>query len=286
MKRYSPLLVILLLLALTLPLLGGGCAAETTTSKLKIVTTTSLIAQIVEQVGGDMLEVVNIIPPGQCPGHFDVTPNDIRKLADAELFLLHGWQGEMFSGELIASAGNADLTALQVDVSVGENTNWMTPAVQSAAVDEITEILCQADGANRAAYEAAAASYKNAVTTEEAVARALLDELDPATVNVLCSDQLYGFVNWMGFNIISVYGRPDSLTPQVVRDLVDTGRENEVTLIIDNMQSGADAGAGLAEELGCARVILSNFPGGYDEAGTWAETIEYDCNLVREALNG
>ena len=67
----------------------------------------------------------------------------------------------------------------------------------------------------------------------------------------MCADQLPGFVGWAGLNIVAMYGRPDSLTPQVVKELVDKGRGARVTLIIDNMQSGKDAGAGIAEELGC-----------------------------------
>jgi zinc transport system substrate-binding protein len=284
MKRYHPLLIAMLVLALTLPLLGGGCATEST-SKLKVVTSTSLIAQVVEQVGGDKVDVVNIIPPAQCPGHFDVTPGDIRKLADAELFLLHGWNGEMFSDELIASAGNTELASYQVDAAVGDNDNWMTPPVQAAAVDSVVEILCQADEANCAYYEDAAQDYKDAISAEDTALQARLAAIDTASVNVLCSNKLEGLVKWAGFNIVAMYGRPDSLTPQVVRELVDEGRDGGVTLIIDNMQSGADAGAGLAEELGCARVTLSNFPGGYDNTETWAETIEYNVDLIEDALN-
>ena len=78
--------------------------------------------------------------------------------------------------------------------------------------------------------------------------------------------------------------RPDSLTPQVVKELVDKGREGKITLIIDNMQSGKDAGAGIAEELGCARVIISNFPGCYDNTETWEKAIDYNVELLLEAI--
>ena len=100
----------------------------------------------------------------------------------------------------------------------------------------------------------------------------------------MCADMLYGFIQWTGLNIVKSYGRPDSLTPQIVQGLVDTGREENVTLIIDNLQSGQDAGAGLAEELGCARIILTNFPGGFDNTETWEKAIDYDIELILEAI--
>ena len=115
MKKSRVLFTSLLVLSLVVSLMLASCSSAGT-AKLKVVTSTSLIAQIVERVGGDMVDVVNIIPPAQCPGHFDVKPGDIQKLADADLFILHGWQGEKFSQELIDSANNPDLTVVSIDI--------------------------------------------------------------------------------------------------------------------------------------------------------------------------
>ena len=108
MKKFGVLVTAFLVLSLVVGVLLGGCSTESS-SKIKVVTSASLIAQIVERVGGDKVSVVNIIPPAQCPGHFDVKPGDIQKLADAKLFIIHNWQGEKFSDDLIASANNKNL---------------------------------------------------------------------------------------------------------------------------------------------------------------------------------
>ena len=279
MRRYFCLVTAVLVLGLVFASLLGGCSPEDT-SKLKVVTSTSLIASIVERLGGDKVDVVNVIPPAQCPGHFDVKPSDIQKLADADLFLLHGWQGEMFSQELITSANNPDLTVIKIDIQ----GNWMTPPVQIEAIDKITAGLSQVDAGNGSAYQESAAEIKGMVEAKEAEVEERLAEVNLSSINVMCADQLPGFVQWAGFNIVAAYGRPDSLTPQAVKELVDKGREGKVTLIIDNMQSGKDAGAGIAEELGSARVILSNFPGGYENTETWEKAIDYNVELLLEVI--
>ena len=254
------------------------------------------MAQIVERVGGDRIDVTNIIPPAQCPGHFDVKPGDIQKLADADLFLLHGWRGEKFSEELIASANNPDLTVVKIAVKGKLMTPppqleatqtltsdyWMTPPVQLEATEMIAAALSQVDTKNSSDYQRLAAEYKEKIVAKEAEIKARLARINPANVNVMCAEMLVGFVQWAGFNIVATYGRPDSLTPQVVKELVDKGREGKVTLIIDNMQSGKDAGAGIAEELGSARVILSNFPGGFENTETWEKAIDYNVELLLE----
>ncbi len=269
----------MLVLGIVAGLALGGCAAAGT-AKLKVVTSTSLLSSTVGRVGEDMVDVVNIIPPAQCPGHFDVKPGDIQKLADADLFLFHGWQGEMFSQELIASADNPDLTVVKIEIQ----GNWMTPPVQIQAIDEISAMLSQIDAKNSAAYQQSAAELKDRIEAKSTEIKAELAKEDLSSINVMCADQLIGFVQWTGLNVVATYGRPDSLTPQVVKDLVDAGREAEVTLIIDNLQSGKDAGAGIAEELGCQRIILSNFPGGFDNTETWEKAIDRNIELILEAI--
>jgi zinc transport system substrate-binding protein len=278
-RKYYRWLSVILVLSMVAGLILSGCAEERT-EKLQVVTSTSLLAQIVERLGGDKVDVINIIPPAQCPGHFDVKPGDIQMLAEADVFLMHGWQGEKFSEDLIASANNPDLSVFTVDVP----GNWMTPQVQTQAVDIIAGIISQADAGNSAEFQKKADDFKASVN---AVGVEMADKLAGAGasgINVMCAEQQAGFVQWAGFNIVATFGRPDSLTPQVVKELVDTGKEGKVTLILDNMQSGQDAGKGIAEELGCARVILSNFPGGYDNTETWEKTIEYNVALLLAAI--
>ena len=279
MKKFNILFIATLVLSLITISIQGGCAPEET-SQLKVVTSTSLLAQIVERVGGEMVDVVNIIPPAQCPGHFDVKPGDIQKLADADLFLMHGWQGEKFSQELIASADNPGLIVVRIDVK----GNWMTPSVQLEAADKITAALSQVDSKNSAAYQESATEYKAKVEAKGTEIAAKLTKENLASINVLCAEELLGFVKWTGLNVVATYGRPDSLTPQVVKELVDKGKEENVTLIIDNLQSGQDAGAGIAEELGCTRIILSNFPGGFDNAETWEKAIDENVKRILEAI--
>ncbi len=283
MKNFRILADTILTLILVAAILSG-CSAAEPANKLKVVTTTSLLAQIVERVGGDIVDVVNIIPPAQCPGHFDVKPGDIQKLTDAKLFLRHGWQGEMFSDELVASANNPDLTTVVVDAEVDGNNNWLVPAVQQAAVDKVVAALSQVDGKNKVAYKRLASLYKKVITDEWSIQEKRLENANLQNVNVMCNEQLTGFVQWLGLNIVATYGRPESLTIEVVKGLVDTGREVGVTLIIDNLQSGADAAAGLAEELDCKRIVFTNFPGGYDNTETWEKAIEYDIALVLEVI--
>ena len=293
MKKSKILVIGILVLSLVISSLSGGCAPADT-SKLKVITSTSLLASIVERVGGDRVDVVNILPPAQCPGHFDVKPGDIRKLADADLFLLHGFQGEKFAQELITSANNPKLTVVSLDIKASSAppnwrlppppANYMIPAVQLEATDKITAALSQVDTENSAVYQQLATQYNDKIAAKEAEVKAKLNQVNPSEVNVICGGMQARFIQWVGLNIVATYGRPDSLTPQVVKELVDKGREAKVTLIIDNLQSGQDAGKAIAEDIGCKRIILSNFPGGFDDTETWEKAIDRNIELILQAV--
>jgi len=280
MKKLGFIFAVILVLSLSVGIFFSGCAAEDS-AKLKVVTSTSLIAQIAERIGGDMVSVTNVVPPAQCPGHFDIKPGDVQMLANAQLFIIHNWQGEKFSDELIASANNEDLVKVMIEVP----GNWMTPQVQREAADKIAEALIQIDPDNSTYYQNSADEYKAEVTAKESEINSRLSQVNLSAINVLCDEQQTGFVTWTGLNIIVTYGRPETFTPQVIKDLVDQGREGNVTLVIDNMQSGGESGKSLAEELGVAHIVLSNFPGGYENTDTWEQAIDFNIDLILNAIN-
>lgn len=65
---------------------------------------------------------------------------------------------------------------------------------------------------------------------------------------------------------------------------MDKGREGKVTLVIDNMQTGGESGKSLAEELGVKHIVLSNFPGGYENTETWEKAIDKNIELILNSV--
>jgi zinc transport system substrate-binding protein len=270
--------VILLTLAILLP----GCSGGEASGKLKVVTTTSLISSIVERVGGDKVEVADIIPPAQCPGHFDVKPSDMQMLADGRLFLMHGWQGEQFTQQLIQSANNPDLESISLNIA----GNWMTPAVQAQAVGNISSILSEMDPQNASYYQSNANSELSAINAKANELETELAAGNLSQINVISDVQITDFVQWAGFNVIASYNYDDITTkPKIRQDLIDQGKQAGVALIVGNLQSGSeDAASTIAAEIGAVPVTISNFPGGFANTETWEKAIENDVNLMLQAV--
>lgn len=275
MKKISFLFIVILVMGLFV----SGCQ-QSDEVKLKVMTSTSLMTYIVQQVGGNNVEALNLVPPNQHPGNFDVKPEDIQKLATAKLFLLHGWPGETYVDKLVSSANNPNLMVIKATV----DGNLMIPSVQAAAVDKVLSALCEVDPDNTTAYQDAAEKYKQKIQTKETDIITSLTKANVSKINVIASSRQADFLKWAGFNVVATFTSAQSLTPQVVKDLVDKGKAGNVTLVVNNLQDGQDAGKAIAEELGAKNLNLSNFPGGFSNTETWEKAIDYNVSMLIDAI--
>lgn len=271
-------MLIMALLSLVLPLMGG--CNDNSEPELTVVTSTSLMEYIVQQVGGKYIDVINLVPPNQHPGNFDVKPSDIEKLASADLFLLHGWSGETYVDKLVSSANNPDLKVIKAII----DGNWMIPSVQAAAVDKVLGILCEIDPDNTTAYQKAAGKYKERIQAKETEIKSKLEKANVTQINMIASFRQADFLTWAGFNVVATFGGTQSLTPQTIQDLIDQGKTSNVVLIVNNIQDGQDAGKAIAEELGAENLNLSNFPGGLDNTETWEKAIDQNVAILLDAI--
>ncbi len=248
-----------------------------------IMAGSSLITNIIQDVADDKVEPRTLIPPGVCPGHYDIKPSDIVALANSKALFIHNWQKnyENVTG-LIEAAENPDLIIRVIDI-IG---NWMTPPVQAEAVDKIAQALGEIDQENAAYYQEKAAERAQAILAKGEEVRNRLLEAGIEEVKVICAAMQEGFVKWAGFDVVATYGRPEDLRVAKMKELVAEAQEAGVALAIDNLQSGATAtGAAMAQDIGAIQVTISNFPGGFENTETWEKAIDKNVDLLLEALN-
>ena len=251
--------------------LVSGCARKPD-RRARIVASTTLIATITEQVGGGRFAVTTIAPAGLCPGHFDIKPSDILAANQAQLLLNHGWEAWFPKLEqALVKPGPRKVT-------LKTQGNWMVPPVQVAATREIAALLGSVDAANARLYLERADVVVAQVESAGAVAHGLFaNQSLPA---VIAADKQKPFLEWLGFRVLASYGRPEEFTAQeltrLARVIVDSG----VGLIVDNLQSGPDAGRSLAEAAGIKQVTLSNFP----LEGSYSKTLMSNADTLAKLV--
>ncbi|MGW7975160.1 metal ABC transporter substrate-binding protein [Staphylococcus xylosus] len=94
----------LLSLALIFLLFLAACGNDKNDSgsnsneKLKVVTTNSILYDMVKNAGGKNIEIHSIVPIGQDPHEYEVKPKDIKALTDADIVFYNGLNLETGNG--------------------------------------------------------------------------------------------------------------------------------------------------------------------------------------------
>lgn len=156
--------------------------------KLHVVATTNIVGDVVRQIGGDKIELTTLLVPGSDPHSYQATPDDLRRLNDAQVIFVNGLHLEEVMAPVL---DNLDSANPLVSVNDGVNTRvfdadeenagdghdheeeaheehqhegidphtWMNPANVEVWSRNIAGTLGELDPFNAAAYNAAADAY-------------------------------------------------------------------------------------------------------------------------------
>lgn len=164
----------------------AGCAAPVKpniSGKLPVVATTTIVGDVVKNVGGDHIEMIVLIAPGTDEHGYQPAPQDIVKASQASLIFMNGAGLEQFIEKMMQeAAGNNSGTEKLVSVSEGiqllkgeehegethageghgegDPHVWTDPNNVLVWVDNIEKALVQADPAHSTDYQKNAEAYR------------------------------------------------------------------------------------------------------------------------------
>jgi zinc transport system substrate-binding protein len=277
------ILIGLLIVALVAILVMVLVLARHARPSTDIMAGTSLITDIIQDVADGKLEAYTLIPPGMCPGHYDVKPSDVETLANSRVLIIHNWQQNMKNiNGLVEAADNPDLVIKVIDVP----DMPMVPQIQAETTDKIAQALGEIDPENLAYYQEKAAERTQAILAKGEEVKDKLQDANVSGVTVVCAEYQAGFAEWAGFDVVATFGRPEDLSPADLAQLITEAEQTGVALIIDNLQSGATTlGESIGQDIEAIPVTISNFPGGLENTETWEKAIDKNVDLLLEALN-
>ncbi|MFL5685534.1 MAG: metal ABC transporter substrate-binding protein [Chloroflexota bacterium] len=115
-----------------------SASGGTSPDPLRVVATTTVFADIINEIGGDLVVASSIVPAGAGPEDYEPGPDAARRLADAQLIVSNGVGVDDFLDRLIDAAGaQADRVVLGDGISTitvdGEKNPhfWLDPTLVS-----------------------------------------------------------------------------------------------------------------------------------------------------------
>ncbi|MEM1108633.1 MAG: metal ABC transporter substrate-binding protein [Planctomycetota bacterium] len=149
---------------------ANGAEGDSGKGLPSVVTTTTMIDDLVRTLGGDHIEVVSIMKPGQDPHVYDVLPRDAQAIADADLIVANGLNLEATlhqvieantNGKIVYAAEHEAIETLGSEDYEGapDPHCWMDVSLWKHYTAAVRDGLIAVDPDNKADYEANATAY-------------------------------------------------------------------------------------------------------------------------------
>ncbi len=242
-------------------------------SENAVVTTTSKISSVIEEIAGEKVKVITLIPPGECPGHFDIKVNDILTLEKNPYLFAHGY--ENYFKKIKRTVKNPELKVFILK----EERNWQIPPVHLEVLKKVLKIVSDLFPDEKNYFYKNFLIRKKEIKNFESEIKEKIKENGFFGKKVISQKYLEDLLKYLGFEVVETYGRKEDLNPQKIISLIEKGKKEKVEIVIDNLQAGPDTGKVISDELKIPHIVFSNFPGGFknteDLTKTLRENLKY-----------
>ena len=121
---------------------GGATPTQTKAPAISVVTTTGIMADWVENIGGDGVEVFSLVPTGADPHAFQPGAQDVAKIADADLVLSVGMGlEESWLKELLQNAARDPSTIIEMGEIVDPIEFAESHAGEVVIIEELSHVV-------------------------------------------------------------------------------------------------------------------------------------------------
>ncbi len=288
---------------LSIQLHSTACMSE----KLPVIASIYPIADMVQQVGGDHVDVAFVLPAGASPHTFEPKPSLVKKFSSARIFFMVG-AGLEFWAEKFINLARPGLTTIVLsegvslihtaghhhartgnpdhESSVANPHIWMDPVIAKTMVNKITAALCDVDHQNLTYYKERGQRYLEKLDD--------LDQMIQKTVSTFTIRKYVSFhASWDYFArryglesagvIEAAPGR--NPTPIQIKNIVAMIKKYHIRAVFAEPQLNPRAAEIIAREAE-VNVLLLDPLGGPNLKGrnTYIDLIKYNLNVMQEAM--
>jgi len=297
-----------ILIGLSLLPVACGLSPAPASDRLRVAATTSIVGDVVRQVGGEYVDVSVLLPLGTDPHTFEPRPQDAAAIAEAEIVFANGAGLEEFLQPLLASAG-AEQKLVEVsdgiallpfegeahtgedELAGGDPHTWMDPNNVLIWVNEIAVALASADPDNAAGYRANAEIYAAALRDLDAWIRTEVERIPPERRLLVSDHAVFGyFARAYGFTQIGTitgsFSTNASPSAQELAALEDSIRSFGVPAVFVGESSGRSLAEQVAADTGVqiAVVYHASLSDASGPASTYLEYMRYNVASIVAAL--
>ena len=263
-----------------------------------VAATTGILADIVTAVGGDDVEVVQIVPDSASPHDFQPSAEDRQKLLEANLVVSNGAGLDASIPVEDADAPNWVLTEEVPDLlpfaEEGEEGShdphvWMDPTRVEAALPSLARAIAEVDPDTTGAYERRADALAKRLDGIDAELRRRINSLPPPDRELVTSHDALGyFADRYGLDVVATpfpaTGAEAEASAATVADVIEAVERTDTPALFAEETDDPEVLESIANETGAVVVsdLLVEAPG---SAATYEAMLRHDGELIADSLN-
>jgi len=174
-------------------------SSATSGSKIPVVAAENFYGDVVQQLGGDHVDVTSILSnPDQDPHLFEASPKTARALQHASLVVYNGADYDPWMAKLLAASKNSKRTVIVAADLTGRKSGdnphlWYDPSTMPAVARAVSATLAAADPAHKSAYDANLVTFLDSLKPIDAKVAALHARY--AGVPVTATEPVFGYMS-------------------------------------------------------------------------------------------
>lgn len=301
------------LVALCAITLVSACTASSSagsdTATPTVAVTTNILADVVSELAGDDIEVIDLMPRGADPHSFELSAAQAAQVTDADLVVVNGLGLEEGLGTVLTGLADDQVPLLEIgpaldpiayaaDVAAGGPTLdphvWTDPFRMVTAVDVIADALIDLAPDAAAGIRARADSYADELIDLDRWTSERVAHIDPTRRHLVTSHHVFGyFADRYGFvEVGAIIPSGTTLASPSAADLAELTSQitdaGVTTIFADSSQPDRLARA-LASEAGVEVQVVSLYteslgPEG-SPGGTYLDMMRFNATAIVESLD-
>ena len=281
------------------------------TDKVKVVTTTTMLTDMLTIIGGDKVEVKGLMDHKIDPHGYEQSFQDTEALSTADLIIYNGLhleakmqkalEAKAKKGDAVYAVGDCIPTEKLLNAEGEHDPHiWGDPQLWSLVIEPVLEGLCKVDPKQTDYYEANAAAYKASLHELHEWAKKRVEEI-PINQRALVTshDAFQYFAHAYDFKVRGLQGlsSAEEVGTNAASQLVTYIKKNQIKTIFSESVTNKKGVQVVAKEAGAA---LSETPlyadtcgplgeikemhGESYDVGTYIGMIKHNVNTVVDAL--
>jgi len=275
--------------------LGAACGGDNvsdTSGQVKVTATLGLFRDLVQQVGGDRVQVSTLVPDGTDVHTYEPPPSQIVKLSQAKLVVMNGLNLEAALEGTIRENASSSATVLELAAglpTLEDNPHlWLDVNNGMTYVERIRDALVSIDPAAADIYHANSEGYLAQLRTLDQEVTAAVESIPSENRKLVTFHDAYPYLaqgyglQIVGFVVQSAGSEPSA---QEVADLTNAIRDQHVPAVFKEPQFSARILELAADDAG-VQVCFLYSDAFSDEVKSYVDLMRFNARELARCLGG